>query len=112
VSITHVDLTADEAIKELKAAKVVEQNAIAILQTDRWPHISQTAREQSIAGHRRPPRSAAHGNRSAGAAMTFEWIATRILPGLLLIAAVCVTTLLLAVTYRVVVLLVVEGLPR
>jgi hypothetical protein len=53
VSITHVDLTADEAIKELKAAKVVEQNAIAILQTDRWPHISQTAREQSIAGHRR-----------------------------------------------------------
>jgi hypothetical protein len=44
--------------------------------------------------------------------MTFEWIATRILPGLLLIAGVCVTTLLLAVTYRVVVLLVVEGLPR
>lgn len=54
MSVAHVDLTADEAIKELKAIKVHDQHAISVLQSPgTFPHMSQSAREQSIARHRR-----------------------------------------------------------
>jgi hypothetical protein len=54
MSVAHVELTAEEAVKELKAIKVHEQNIIATLQGDRrgGPD-DQGAREQAIAGHRR-----------------------------------------------------------
>jgi hypothetical protein len=54
MSVAHVELSLDEAVKELKAIKVHEQNIIAVLQGDRrgGPEV-QGEREQSIANHRR-----------------------------------------------------------
>jgi hypothetical protein len=54
MSVAHIELTADEAIKELKAIKVAEQNAISVLQSPgTFPRMGSTTREQAIANHRR-----------------------------------------------------------
>jgi hypothetical protein len=53
MSVAHIELTPDDAVKELKAIKVHEQNIIADIQGGRWVHLQPGAREQAIAGHRR-----------------------------------------------------------
>lgn len=53
MSVAHIELTDEEAVKELKAIKVSEQNLIADIQSGRWVHLQPGTREQAIASHRR-----------------------------------------------------------